>query len=83
VRAGDVVKVKVIEVDVKRRRVALSMRLDEAAGSREAKPAGRGAPDDARPVSSAAKRGTHGGRRDEPRDGGVMADALKRALQSK
>lgn len=29
VKAGDIVKVKVIEVDVKRRRIALSMRLDE------------------------------------------------------
>ncbi|MDO6639620.1 Tex family protein [Shewanella sp. 10N.286.51.B2] len=30
VKAGDVVKVKVMEVDVERRRIALSMRLDEA-----------------------------------------------------
>ena len=30
VKAGDVVKVKVMEVDVERRRISLSMRLDEA-----------------------------------------------------
>ena len=30
VKAGDVVKVKVMEVDVERRRIGLSMRLDEA-----------------------------------------------------
>ena len=34
VKPGQVVKVKVIEVDVKRQRVALSMRLDDAAGAR-------------------------------------------------
>jgi uncharacterized protein len=32
VRAGDLVKVKVLEVDLARRRVALPMRLDDAAG---------------------------------------------------
>jgi uncharacterized protein len=82
VKAGDVVKVKVIEVDVQRRRIALSMRLDDAA-PREARPAGSGVPDNARPVSGTPKRGTHGARREEPRDGGVMADALRRALRSK
>jgi len=33
VKPGQIVKVKVIEVDVKRQRVALTMRLDDAAGS--------------------------------------------------
>ncbi|MBE8168223.1 MAG: RNA-binding transcriptional accessory protein [Shewanella sp.] len=37
VKAGDVVKVKVMEVDAARKRISLSMRLDEKAG--EAKPA--------------------------------------------
>ena len=36
VKAGQVVKVKVLEVDLKRQRIALSMRLNEAAGSRTA-----------------------------------------------
>src|SRR5690606_27835035 len=35
VKTGDVVKVKVIEVDEKRRRIGLSMRLDDAAAPRE------------------------------------------------
>jgi uncharacterized protein len=30
VKAGDVVKVRVVEVDMKRKRIALSMRKDEA-----------------------------------------------------
>lgn len=33
VKAGDVVKVKVLEVDVARKRIALTMRLDDEAGS--------------------------------------------------
>jgi uncharacterized protein len=82
-KAGDVVKVKVLEVDVKRRRIALSMRLDEAAAPRQAGPAGRGATADVRAGNAAPKRGAHGARRDDPRDGGAMADALRRALQSK
>ncbi|MCF7529070.1 Tex family protein [Neisseria lisongii] len=37
VKAGDVVKVKVIEVDAARKRIALTMRLDDEAGSGAAK----------------------------------------------
>jgi uncharacterized protein len=35
VKAGEIVKVKVMEVDGKRRRIALSMRLDEAVGRKD------------------------------------------------
>jgi uncharacterized protein len=40
VKAGDIVKVKVVEVDLKRRRIALTMKLQEpvAAGTRGGKP---------------------------------------------
>ena len=66
---GDIVKVKVLEVDPKRRRIALSMRLDEAAG--------------ARPQASAPKASA-GGRRPAPQprpvEDGAMAEALRRAL---
>ncbi|KRG70606.1 Tex family protein [Pseudoxanthomonas dokdonensis] len=48
VKAGDIVKVKVLEVDVARKRIALTRRLDDAppaAGPREDRaPAGRGNP---------------------------------------
>jgi uncharacterized protein len=100
VKAGDIVKVKVLEVDVKRRRIALSMRLDEPAGPRETRAAGgergRDTPGGAGHGSTRqgnagcgvpgrdARRGAGQGdapRRDEPRGDGVMADALKRALQ--
>ena len=38
VKAGDVVKVKVLEVDLKRKRIALTMRLGDEPGSRAAAP---------------------------------------------
>ncbi len=41
VKAGDIVKVKVVEFDVKRKRIALTMKLDEVS------PAGRSKPSDA------------------------------------
>ena len=61
-----------LEVDVKRKRVALSMRLDEAVGAREGRPAGGGAP---RPPRRDAPP------REPPRADGVMADALARAFK--
>jgi uncharacterized protein len=43
VKAGDIVKVKVLAVDLQRKRVALTMRMDDPVG--EAKPAPGGRPD--------------------------------------
>ena len=44
VKAGDIVKVKVVEVDLKRKRIALTMKLQEpiVAGSREGQPSTQG-----------------------------------------
>jgi uncharacterized protein len=43
VKAGDIVKVKVMEIDLPRQRIGLSMRLDDEPGqTRGAKPAGNG-----------------------------------------
>ncbi|WP_439833410.1 Tex family protein [Aeromonas caviae] len=39
VKAGDIVRVKVLEVDVPRKRISLTMRLDEKAGQPACKPA--------------------------------------------
>ncbi len=67
VRSGQVVKVKVMDVDVERQRIGLSLRLDDEPGQpRKPQRGGRG-----------------GGRKprqeQSPRAGGSMADALKRA----
>jgi uncharacterized protein len=52
VKAGDIVKVKVLEVDLARQRVALTMRLDDTPGAARGAP--RAAPD--RPTGKAAAR---------------------------
>ena len=55
VKAGDIVKVRVVEVDLPRKRIALTMKLqDRAAGSQAAPPAGRSAVTAQRPPRPAA-----------------------------
>ena len=79
VKAGQVVKVKVLEVDLARKRVALTMRMgDEPA---QAGAAGRSAAAGARPAHApraprSAPRENGGGSA-----GGALADALSRALR--
>ncbi len=69
VRSGQVVKVKVMDVDVARNRIGLSLRLDDEPGepNRPTQSPGRGA---------GKKAGRAGGRRQAS---GSMADALKKA----
>ncbi len=66
VKAGDIVRVKVLEVDVPRKRISLTMRLDEKAGQPARKPAeprhtGNAKPKQA-PRQSAPTEGRHGQR---------------------
>jgi uncharacterized protein len=80
VKPGDIVKVKVLEVDKARKRIALSLRLDDAVGPRAER---TGAPasrqDGARPAAKVmASKGQGAGRRQE-QSGGALADALRRA----
>lgn len=83
VQAGDVVKVKVLDVDQARKRIALSMRLDETA----ARPAPKGAAgnDGVRPRRPGGERG---GQKSAPppvsppapsAGGGALAEAFARA----
>ncbi|BDU14981.1 Tex family protein [Lysobacter auxotrophicus] len=58
VKAGDIVKVKVLEVDVARKRIALTRRLDDSA------PAPRGDRDDRNAPRGGAPRGGRDGGRD-------------------
>ena len=80
VKAGEIVKVKVMEVDVKRRRIALSMRLDEAVGRKEGPPAAVGGRDGGtgRERDSRNRQGPSGGGQQH---GGAMADALRQLLK--
>jgi len=72
VKAGDVVKVKVLEVDLARKRIALTMRLDDPVGNENpsAISAKREAP--RAPVKLAAA----------PKGGNALADAFARARRN-
>ncbi len=77
VKAGDVVKVRVVEVDVKRKRIALTMRKDGAASARPAAAPASGRPE-ARP--SDVKRYASDKRDAAPAQGALGA-ALAEALR--
>ena len=90
VKAGDVVRVRVMQVDVQRKRIGLTMRLSEPSekpDTRSSAPAhdGRGR-DRGRPANSAAnKRHKEGGRTDrkqEPEPPGSMASAFAKAFKN-
>jgi len=72
VKAGQVVKVKVLEVDAKRKRIALTMRLTDAAPQAGAQPQQRGDRDDRK------RMGQHQQRQEKaaPSAGGAMAAAF-------
>jgi uncharacterized protein len=76
VKSGDIVKVKVLEVDVGRKRIALTLRMDDEVGPKADRPqADRGPRVNARqPMTSAAP-----GRK--PDGGGALAEALRRASE--
>ncbi|RZU74599.1 uncharacterized protein EV384_3074 [Micromonospora kangleipakensis] len=93
VKSGDVVRVKVLDVDVPRKRISLTLRLDDETSGGSGRPQGDGGGRErggrrsdqggARGGQSAAARGDRGGR--QQRQGGAatadsaMADALRRA----
>ncbi len=76
VKAGDVVKVKVLEVDVQRKRVALTMRLDDSAPRTRDR-------DDNAPRRNDVRAKPAPTRAPEPVGAGAMAEALAAALKSK
>ena len=86
VKPGQIVKVKVMEVDEKRQRISLTMRLDDAPGSGlrssearvETNPGESRGPRDRRPPEP-----TRTPVRNEPKPGGAIALALERAKLKK
>jgi protein Tex len=74
VKSGDIVKVKVLEVDVGRKRIALTLRLDdELGGGKESRAQGMPRHNSRASMTSSAPK---------PQDksgGGALADALRRA----
>lgn len=89
VRSGQVVKVKVMEVDVDRHRIGLSLRLDDVPGQPAPQRRGGDSPrgsdkrSSQKPLRAKGKKGGHnvdrGGSRGRPAAKGTMADALKKA----
>jgi len=85
VKAGDIVKVKVLDVDLPRKRIALTMRLDEQPGDSNARSSGNGngrsAPrDNARPAGGAKARPRQNS---QPAGNSAMGDALAAAFGKK
>jgi uncharacterized protein len=85
VKAGDVVRVKVLEVDIPRKRIALTMRLEDAAPRQ--RPEDR--PRNDRPSQGGARRDqgnaarTTQSRSSEPASNGLMAEAFAQALKKR
>ncbi|HKK57480.1 Tex family protein [Marinobacter sp.] len=83
VKAGDIVKVKVMEVDIPRKRIALSMRMDDQPGEKSGK---RPAANNQRRESADKSSGTghKGGQKAGAKadQKGAMAGALAQALAS-
>ncbi|MEU1055649.1 Tex family protein [Streptomyces sp. NPDC005876] len=77
VKPGDIVKVKVLDVDIPRKRISLTLRLDDEAAPRAEQPReGRGKrPPKQRPASGGGK----GRPAAAPAGNGAMAEALRRA----
>ncbi|WP_406467178.1 RNA-binding transcriptional accessory protein [Streptomyces hirsutus] len=92
VKPGDIVKVKVLDVDIPRKRISLTLRLDDEAAEQTESPAGRRQRGGARPPQQRQGQGQggraggggggrgSGGARPAPAPANsAMADALRRA----
>jgi uncharacterized protein len=76
VKSGDIVKVKVLEVEVARKRIALTLRLDDETGGKGERPR-QGMPRD----NSAKSMTSSAPAKSQQQPGGAMADALRRAAE--
>jgi uncharacterized protein len=77
VKSGDIVKVKVLEVEVARKRIALTLRLDDEVGGKSERPA-QGKPRD---ISRASMTSSSPRKPQEASGGGALAEALRRAAE--
>lgn len=79
VRSGQVVRVKVVDVDVDRQRIGLSLRLNDAPQRDKAKPRRDGGPQQRPQQNRNAQRGNDSRRRETRAPSGSMAQALRDA----
>jgi protein Tex len=77
-KPGDIVRVKVLEVDKPRKRIALTLRLDDEVGPRADRTGPAGSRDKGTPAPRTSSRGAP---QPGPKEsgGGALADALRRA----
>ncbi|MBS0882625.1 RNA-binding transcriptional accessory protein [Pantoea sp. JGM49] len=82
VKAGDIVKVKVMEVDMQRKRISLTMRLDEQPGESNARGGNNrsSGKENARPAANNKARGKPA---NSPAGNSAMGDALAAAFGKK
>ncbi|MFV8869188.1 Tex family protein [Serratia fonticola] len=83
VKAGDIVKVKVMEVDLQRKRIALSMRLDEQLGEGSPRRGGGNNNAPARDKNSRPAANKPKPRNSTPAGNSAMGDALAAAFGKK
>ncbi|CAI1956781.1 Tex family protein [Serratia fonticola] len=83
VKAGDIVKVKVMEVDLQRKRIALSMRLDEQPGESSPRRGGGNNNAPARDKNSRPAANKPKPRNSTPAGNSAMGDALAAAFGKK
>jgi protein Tex len=76
VKSGDIVKVKVLEVEVDRKRIALTLRLDDVDSGKKPQTQGRPRDNSRASMTSSAPR-----KPQEQSGGGALADALRRASE--
>ncbi|MFF9489678.1 Tex family protein [Streptomyces sp. NPDC014676] len=79
VKPGDIVKVKVLDVDLPRKRIALTLRLDDEAAPQGEQRGQRGERQGGRPPKQRRSSGGKGQAAAPSPAGGAMADALRRA----
>ncbi|UXY23188.1 RNA-binding transcriptional accessory protein [Streptomyces cynarae] len=78
VKPGDIVKVKVLDVDIPRKRISLTLRLDDEAAP-QGQPSGGARQRGGRPPQQRQGRQGTGSRQAPPPANSAMADALRRA----
>ncbi|MCI4187437.1 RNA-binding transcriptional accessory protein [Dickeya dianthicola] len=85
VKAGDIVKVKVLEVDLQRKRIALTMRLDEQPGEGNSRRDGGRERDNGNKASRPPQAGNKARPRQSstPAGNSAMSDALAAALKKR
>ncbi len=81
VKSGDIVKVKVLEVDVGRKRIALTLRLDDDLGAKSGGKTGRPVQKMPRDDARASRSSSASRKPQQHSGGGALAEAMRRASE--